>query len=304
MSKLRSVVSVCMITYNHEAYIAQAIDGILMQKTNFPIELIIGEDCSTDNTRKIVVEYAEKYSEIIRPVLPEKNLGIMKNFIETMEAARGKYIALCEGDDYWTDPYKLQKQVDFLEANEEYSLCFHKVNVRYEDNLKDEGILHYFEEREYSGLEIYKEWIISTCSVVFRNYRDLQFHKSIIYGDIYLFLLLSERGKIFGLGFDGATYRRNINGASVTVSPELVRRLYYQYKYMFYRFPKYKSISKEQTNYYFDNLINRPYYPGSFKFRFLYMCKTPRKIFSKYFFRSFPFLLKDMNSYFHKIIKF
>ena len=304
MSELHPTVSVVMITYNHENYIRQAIEGVLMQKTLFRYELIIGEDCSTDKTRQICFEYKNKYPDQIKLLLPQTNQGIMQNFYSTLRESNGKYVALCEGDDYWTDPFKLQKQVDFLEANEEYSLCFHKVNVKYEDNLKDEGILHYFEEREYSGLEIYKEWIISTCSVVFRNYRDLLFHKSIIYCDIYLFLLLSERGKIFGLGFDGATYRRNINGASVTVSPKLVRRLYYQYKYMFYRFPKYKSISKEQTNYYFDNLINRPYYAGSFKFRFLCMCKTPRKIFSKYFFRSFPFLLKDMNSYFHKIIKF
>ena len=107
-------VSVLMITYNHENFIREAIEGVLMQKTDFPIELIIGEDCSTDGTRKIVMEYASKYPDIIRPLLPDSNLGMMKNFIETMQAATGKYIALCEGDDYWTDPYKLQKQVDIL----------------------------------------------------------------------------------------------------------------------------------------------------------------------------------------------
>ena len=94
-----------------------------MQKTDFPIELIIGEDCSTDSTRKIVLEYAEKYPDIIRPLLPESNLGMMKNFNKTMEAAKGKYIAICEGDDYWTGPFKLQKQVDFLEANRDYAIC-------------------------------------------------------------------------------------------------------------------------------------------------------------------------------------
>ena len=112
------IVSVLMITYNHENFIREAIDGVLMQKTTFPIELIIGEDCSTDSTRKIVVEYAEKYPDLIRPLLPGSNLGMMKNFNKTMEAAKGKYIAICEGDDYWTDPLKLQKQVDILEANE------------------------------------------------------------------------------------------------------------------------------------------------------------------------------------------
>lgn len=116
------MVSVCMITYNHESFIVQAIDGVLMQKTNFSIELIIGEDCSTDCTRKVVVDYAEKYPEVIKLQLPNENKGMIRNFVETMQAATGKYIALCEGDDYWTDPLKLQKQVDFLEENEEYGL--------------------------------------------------------------------------------------------------------------------------------------------------------------------------------------
>jgi len=121
MTEEKITVSVCMITYNHEPYIRQAIEGVLMQKCNFPIELIIGEDCSTDNTRHICNEYTAKYPEI--NLLPsEINLGVILNFFKTLQASTGKYIAICEGDDYWTDPYKLQKQVDFLEANTEYGL--------------------------------------------------------------------------------------------------------------------------------------------------------------------------------------
>jgi len=104
-------VSVLMITYNHEKYIREAIDGVLMQKTDFPIELIIGEDCSTDNTREIVIEYTKKHPEIVKPQLPNENRGMQNNFMGIYNAALGKFIALCEGDDYWTDPYKLQKQV-------------------------------------------------------------------------------------------------------------------------------------------------------------------------------------------------
>ena len=122
MMKDKIVVSVCMITYNHENYIREAIEGVLMQKTNFPIELIIGEDCSTDNTRAIVIEYANKYPQTIHTLLTVENVGMTKNFYKTLKAATGKYIALCEGDDYWIDSQKLQKQVDFLEANEEYGL--------------------------------------------------------------------------------------------------------------------------------------------------------------------------------------
>ena len=116
------LVSVKMITYNHELYIAQAIEGVLMQQTDFPIELIIGEDCSTDRTRGIVLEYQKKHPDIIRIITSEHNVGAIKNGIRTSTATKGKYIAFCEGDDYWTDPLKLEKQVDFLEASPDYGL--------------------------------------------------------------------------------------------------------------------------------------------------------------------------------------
>ena len=116
-------ISVVMLAYNHEKYIIQAIEGVLMQQTTFPFELIIGEDCSTDNTRQICIEYREKYPDIIRLLLPENNLGVVQNSNNTIAATRGKYMAFCEGDDYWTDPLKLQKQVDFLESNPDYSIC-------------------------------------------------------------------------------------------------------------------------------------------------------------------------------------
>ncbi|MHA1832032.1 MAG: glycosyltransferase [Candidatus Helarchaeota archaeon] len=116
------LVHIYMITYNHAPYIAQAIESALMQKTNFKYKLIIGEDCSTDGTREIVKAYAEKYPDKIKAYLNETNLGPIKNAIQIYKACTAKYIAMLEGDDYWTDPYKLQKQVDFLEANPEYGL--------------------------------------------------------------------------------------------------------------------------------------------------------------------------------------
>jgi len=121
--------SVCIITYNHKTYISQAIEGALMQKTNFDFELVIGEDCSIDGTQEIVFEYAKKYPDIIKVITSDKNVGAISNFIRTLNACQGKYIAICEGDDYWTDPYKLQKQVDFLEANPKYGLVSSDVNL-------------------------------------------------------------------------------------------------------------------------------------------------------------------------------
>lgn len=125
-----------MITYNHEKYIIQAIEGVLMQKTSFPIKLVIGEDCSTDNTRRICIEYKEKYPEKIELLLPEKNLGMIPNFINTLKACTGKYIALCDGDDYWTDPNKLQKQVDFLEKNKTVDIVCTNYNKYFNKSKK------------------------------------------------------------------------------------------------------------------------------------------------------------------------
>ncbi len=115
----KPLVSVNMITYNHAPYIAQAIEGVLQQKTNFAFELVIGEDCSTDRTREVVFEYQKKYPDIIRVITSEQNVGARKNSYRTEKACRGKYIAFCDGDDYWHNPYKMQKQVDYLESHPE-----------------------------------------------------------------------------------------------------------------------------------------------------------------------------------------
>lgn len=125
----RPIVSVKTLTYNHAPYIEKCIEGILMQKTNFIYELVIGEDCSTDETRAICKRYAEKYSDVIKLVLSDKNVGATENSKRTYAECQGKYIAFCEGDDYWTDPYKLQKQVDFLEANSDYGLVHTNYSV-------------------------------------------------------------------------------------------------------------------------------------------------------------------------------
>ena len=120
----KPIVSVVMITYNHEKYIQQAVEGVLMQQTDFPIELIIADDASPDQTEKIVTTIKKKHpnGNWIKYTRHLQNKGMTENFMWALGQAQGKYIALCEGDDYWTDPYKLQKQVDFLEANEEYGL--------------------------------------------------------------------------------------------------------------------------------------------------------------------------------------
>jgi glycosyltransferase involved in cell wall biosynthesis len=128
------LVSVVMIAYNIEKYLPDAIESVLNQQTNFKVELVIGEDCSKDGTRTIALEYQRKYPSLIRVLLPEKNQGLTPNCVATHNACRGKYIALLDGDDYWTHPLKLQRQVEFLESHPEYSGCAHQSEKFYEDN--------------------------------------------------------------------------------------------------------------------------------------------------------------------------
>jgi len=166
MNKEEIVVSVCMITYNHESFIRQAIDSVLFQNASIGFELVIGEDCSTDGTRGICEEYANTHKQI--RLLPSlKNLGLMPNFIRTLQACHGKYTAICEGDDYWTDPLKLQKQVDFLETNSSYAGCAHQSMVlvdNTESRLFRQNVPQEITVTDLIGLRLFH-----TASVVFRS---------------------------------------------------------------------------------------------------------------------------------------
>lgn len=118
------LVSVCMTTYNHEKYLAQAIEGVLAQQTSFGVELLLGEDCSTDSTPEICRAYAEKYPNCIRIISSEHNVGWRANYRRTIAAAQGKYIAMCDGDDLWSDAEKLEQQVKYMEENPSCGMCY------------------------------------------------------------------------------------------------------------------------------------------------------------------------------------
>jgi len=165
------LVSVHMITYNHEKYIAQAIKGVLMQEATFDYELVISDDSSSDNTLNIIKEYQERYPNIVRIIHREKNLGSVKNFFDTLKHCNGKYIAICEGDDYWTDCLKLQKQVDVLENNHKLTGCFHNSEERYWNDYNKASML-YLDiggAREVSLLDMTISNMVPTASVVFRT---------------------------------------------------------------------------------------------------------------------------------------
>lgn len=191
------LLSVCLITYNHARYIKQAIDGVLMQKVNFSWELVIADDFSTDGTREIVLEYKEKYPEFIKLISHEKNVGAAQNFMDLISAPSSKYIAYFEGDDYWADPHKLQKQVDFLESHLDYTICFHPVKII---NEKDDTIQHRYGGRgrkSYSFDDLIEGNFIPTCSVVFRNgilTHLPEWYPSLNSGDWAIYLLIAHQG--------------------------------------------------------------------------------------------------------------
>jgi glycosyltransferase involved in cell wall biosynthesis len=193
-------VSVPMLTYNHEKYIAQAIEGVLNQQVNFEYEIVIGEDCSTDKTREIVVDFQKRHPERIRLLLPEKNLGPMKNLLQTFDACKGEYLAGVEGDDYWTSPDKLQKQVDYLDSHPECALCHHNVIELYENGGREPHPHHPPGQKEVSTLDdLWEMNFMATCSVMLRrdpvNKLPKWFMK-LPWGDWALFVLAARRGTI------------------------------------------------------------------------------------------------------------
>ena len=215
------VLSVVTITYNHALFIEKCIQGVLAQEVDFPMEYIIADDCSTDGTRAICEEYARNYPDIIRLVSSSANVGAVENEQRAFLAAKGKYIATCEGDDYWTDPLKLQKQVDFLESHPEYSVCFHRFKKYHEIDGSWEGdsIENLFEGSECQGIEIdmyqfMHQWVTQYLTMVFRKdcydfdaYRKYQYFR-----DTHQIYHLMKNGRCWLFSFTGGVYRMTGSG--------------------------------------------------------------------------------------------
>lgn len=229
-----------MITYNHEEFIAQAIESVLMQETNFAVELIIGEDCSTDGTRAIVCDYKKRYPERVRVLLHERNRGVHFNFVATMKACCGQYIALCEGDDYWTDPYKLQKQVDFLENHPDYSICFTRATIFSENNTYQPCEVPALggHIRSLAIEDLLRENPMATCSVMFRRglFAELpSWYFKLAFGDWPLHILNAQYGKVGYIPEVMAAHRLHAGG--VYTSRRVIDRLFEKLKF-------YKLIDK------------------------------------------------------------
>ena len=217
------LVSVCCITYNHEKFLAQCIESVLMQEGDFELEFVIGEDCSTDRTREVLKAYELKYPEIIRPIYYSVNQGAIKNSLTALASCSGKYIALVEGDDYWIDPLKIQKQLDFMEANAEFSMCFTDAEVVNDTGIEFEPMFADV-KRDILSME---DFVISdkvfapTATLFFRNILPKPaptFQTVATNGDIAIHLLLADLGKVKYIRGKTAVYRHHFGG--VTKSDE------------------------------------------------------------------------------------
>lgn len=223
-------VSVIVLTYNHQEYIGQCLDAILKQQTSFDFEVIVGEDESSDGTREICIRYAEKYPEVIRLFLRNRKDVIYiggratgrYNFIESLKAAKGKYIALCEGDDYWTDNNKLQRQADFLAANIDYSICFHDVQIFHQQkNQFIEDQITPRVESTTDRLDLAKGNYIHTPSVFFVNDFEVpHWFKESPIGDWSLYMIMIGNRKIGKMNGTMAVYRVHNQGIWSTQSQD------------------------------------------------------------------------------------
>lgn len=207
-----------MITFNHENFIIEAIQSILIQETDFAVELIISNDASTDKSDSIIKHYINNHpkSSCIKYINHTQNIGMMNNLIATLKMCKGKYLAFCEGDDYWIDKNKLQKQVDFLDSNSTYNICFHNVKIREGNKFSQQSLPNDLLNRNtFSIKDLAKTNFISTPSVVYRNNIVSIFptwFKQSPVGDHVLHLLHAQNGDVFFMEDEMAVYRKHING--------------------------------------------------------------------------------------------
>lgn len=207
-------VSVVIITYNQEKYIAQAIESIVCQKTSFPFEIIIAEDCSTDSTRDICLEYQKRYSSCVQLILQEKNRGLIENYKSALKLCKGDYIAECGGDDYWCDEYKLQKHVDYMGKHDDVVVTYHDAKIVDVDaKVLQPSFLPENRKINFSSDQLKKALLLLPQTMCFRNVVLKEVERTLspyVYNeDLFVTSILGN----YGTG----TYLSNINNTAYRI---------------------------------------------------------------------------------------
>lgn len=231
MGETAVAVSVIVLTYNHVKYIRQALDSVLSQKTTFMYEVLVGDDASTDGTTEIVQEYARKHPKIIRAFIRERNIGATRNGYELVTQAIGRYLAGCEGDDYWTDSQKLQIQFDFLESHPDFSACTHDITVIDENGSPQKNQkLDWISRRRLYSINDFKGIFLSghPNSLMRRNFfLDAGFDGTILYRahrmicDRTITLIWASRGKIYRIEQNMGCYRNVLSTDSTNITAKI-----------------------------------------------------------------------------------
>jgi glycosyltransferase involved in cell wall biosynthesis len=254
------LVSVCLITFNHEKYIKQAIESVLMQKVDFQFELVIADDFSTDETREILLEYKSKFPNLIKLILQDKNVGAANNFCDLISYPKSKYIAYLEGDDFWTNPYKLQRQISILENSKDIVFCFH--NAQYLNENTRQFLDNYSNilfDREISLEEFLFKNYVPTASLVFEKkyfFPIPEWYKNIKYGDyaLYLLILFRSNKKAYYLSDVMSVYRIHDNG-SFSKLGDVDKALNYINLFTTFK----KKVFKNKFNSYLNKIISFNY---------------------------------------------
>lgn len=259
-------VSVAILTYNQAQYIQQCLDSVLMQVTNFDYEIVVGDDASTDSTQEILREYAAKYQEKFVLLLGEKNEGISMNYKKVLSVCKGKYIALCEGDDYWTDVHKLQEQVNFLEEHADYGFVGSYNDLLFSDGTLKNDPYDYFPEPKYEGKwELYGNVfeyakvgpVTRTVSLCFRRDLILSYIKYVGMGnDMVIQTILAKQSNFAKHSTSMCVYRQ---GGVSTDKMSLDKQLYYNQWYVKNRLLQ-KQLFPKDCNWNEDELVDRETY--------------------------------------------
>ncbi len=234
----KPVVSVWITTYNQVDYIAQTLDSVLMQKVDFTYDIVVGDDDSNDGTREILLAYQKKHPDTIKLLLQEHNRGIIQNSADTYKLCTGKYIACLDGDDYWTDVNKLQKQYDLLEAHEDVVLLANDVIEHHLDGsgkvTKEKVMGESLQEGYLEPYDIFTMVIvINTLGIMFRNHHPSEFLEKyvddLVMPDIAVWLYISQFGKIYFKKEVVAVYRQHTIGYSRVMDEKQIHRFLKQY---------------------------------------------------------------------------
>ena len=280
-----------MITYNHAAFVEDAIKGILQQETDAKLKIIIGDDCSTDDTILLLDKYEKEFPDFIKVIRRNSNVGMMQNFVDVLRQCTGDYIAICEGDDYWNDPKKIAKQLDWLEKEANVDLVFTNAKVLKQESKEFGPNWASIKRQRFSTKDLLSGNFITTCTVLFRNKLSEPLLASLAQfklGDwpLYLLLLNQSKSTAYFLDDHTAVYRQHVGGVYSTITTEkriksvlsVYEQLLKEQNFAIYRNLIFKKVS---SIYYFlgcttvSNTSAKEYFKQSYQLASLYNVRFP-----------------------------